>query len=344
MLPIHSTTALVAAWLWVFQCGLASAGQLENQPQPTIELARQLIDSKQYESAVTVLKTLDANDTVPSGNISLLFGLIYLGIGKPAKAIQYFEETLFTSIEDEAEAYLGLAEAEFALGDIQKSRRDASLAYKSNPELSAAENLLTRIDQGGGRSDQNSQKPVVTGKPQPPQQAGSATPATPNILQEPQIRDGGNQLQRQVTPLTHPDPLPFAHGTMLTTGSGLVLGNTRLIITNRHVIEDASILVARNGTGHIRKARVVKVSQTDDLALIEIESPYPEACAMPISDISEPTPGRAAIVMGFPLINMLGDEQPSLTEGIVSKTTGLNNDHKTFQLTAKLNKGRLNSR
>jgi len=60
MLSIHSTTALVAVWLWVFQCGLASAGQLEIQPQPSIELARQLIDSKQYESAVTVLKKLDA--------------------------------------------------------------------------------------------------------------------------------------------------------------------------------------------------------------------------------------------------------------------------------------------
>jgi len=36
---------------------------------------------------------------------------------------------------------------------------------------------------------------------------------------------------------------------------------------------------------------------------------------------------------------LLGDEQPALTEGIVSKTMGLANDPNLFQMSTKLNKG-----
>ena len=43
--------------------------------------------------------------------------------------------------------------------------------------------------------------------------------------------------------------------------------------------------------------------------------------------------------MGYPLSSVLGDTSPSLTEGIVSKSSGLNDNPGTFILTSKLNKG-----
>lgn len=143
----------------------------------------------------------------------------------------------------------------------------------------------------------------------------------------------------QWTTMTHPDPLPFAPGSMLMTGSGIVLEGGMQIITNRHVIEGMNVIYVRNGTGHVRKAHVAKVSRDDDLALLEIDAPFPENAVIPLADLIDPAPGRTAIVMGFPLINILGDEQPSLTEGIVSKNLGLANDPNTFQMTAKVNKG-----
>jgi S1-C subfamily serine protease len=100
-----------------------------------------------------------------------------------------------------------------------------------------------------------------------------------------------------------------------------------------------STLYVRNGTGHVRKARVAKLSQDDDLALLEIDRPFPEGAIVPFSDIVQPVAGRAAIVMGYPMIGLLGDEQPALTEGIVAKAAGLGNDPNTFQLTSKINKG-----
>ena len=46
-----------------------------------------------------------------------------------------------------------------------------------------------------------------------------------------------------------------------------------------------------------------------------------------------------AVIMGYPMSSILGDSSPSLTEGIISKNTGLNDDPGTFILTSKLNKG-----
>lgn len=135
-------------------------------------------------------------------------------------------------------------------------------------------------------------------------------------------------------------PLPFPHGTSITTGSGFILDGDRLVITNRHVIENAEDLVIRNGAGHLRKARVVKISSADDLALLEASSPFPSNSGLSIADPATAVrPGRAVAVVGYPLSAVLGDQFPSITEGIISKLNGLNNDPFSFQFTAKLNKG-----
>jgi serine protease Do len=43
--------------------------------------------------------------------------------------------------------------------------------------------------------------------------------------------------------------------------------------------------------------------------------------------------------MGFPMAGILGWQQPSLTEGIVSKTSGFQDNPNTFLITSKMNKG-----
>ena len=136
-----------------------------------------------------------------------------------------------------------------------------------------------------------------------------------------------------------PQPLPFPPGSPILTGSGVVIEGGRWIITNRHVIEGMRNIAVRNGTGHVRRAKVIKVSSDDDLALLEIDQPFPDHAETPLADIVDPRPGRAAVVMGYPMINLFGDEQPALTEGVVAKTMGLANDPTTFQMTAKINKG-----
>ncbi len=429
----------------------------ESKPIPSMELARSLIDAEQFEQAVAILKQLDTTDATTSAQIDLLFGRIYLAIGKPAKALGFFEEASFASLDGEAEAYLGLSEADLALGDLAKARRNAALALKSDPDLIAAHLVLARADLRIGkaadaatrlrqlqRDRENSEDVAIvlarflaqqdgpaagiselerfvrqvptsagaydtlgqmmwatgrkaeavqardtarqlyldrgqTGRseamaawikavdPQGKLKAQKALAEEPSKpvqpeLQKPIVRDAPKEAPppqaqprppveaapapppppRKVTQavaLAQPEPFPIAPGSPIMTGSGVVLEGGRMILTNRHVIEGMTTLYVRNGTGHVRKARVAKVSNEDDLALLEIDKPFPEGAVTPISDIIQPPAGRAAIVMGYPMIGLLGDEQPALTEGIVAKAAGLGNDPNTFQMTTKINKG-----
>ena len=85
--------------------------------------------------------------------------------------------------------------------------------------------------------------------------------------------------------------------------------------------------------------RVVFVSQSDDIAVLELEKRLPADRAIPGGAYSKPRVGRNVVVMGYPLWYMLGEGSPSLTNGMVSKRTGLKDDLGTFQLTANVNKG-----
>ena len=411
---------------------------------PSVELARSLIDAEQFEQAVAVLKALDAGDGATTAQIGVLFGRIYLAIGKPAKALGFFEDASFSSLAEEGEAYLGLAEADLALGDLAKARRNAALALKSDPDLVAAHLVLARADlrigkaaeaatrlrqlqhdrpdsedvavilarflaqQDGpaagvaelqrfvrmvptsagaqdalgqllwaaghraeavqaraiarqlylgrgqtGRSEAMSvwlaavdpKGKLLNQEVKVPEEAPIPEPPLPNVQPRPPVGvspapppPAARRVTQSVA-LARPEPFPIAPGTTIMTGSGIVLEGGLHIITNRHVVEGSKIFYVRNGTGHVRPAHVLRISRDDDLALLEIDTPFPEGAVMPVSDIVDPPPGRSAIVMGYPMINLFGDEQPALTEGIVAKSNGLGDDPNTFQLTAKLNKG-----
>jgi len=132
---------------------------------------------------------------------------------------------------------------------------------------------------------------------------------------------------------------PFPPNVMITGGSGFIVDGGRKVVTNRHVIADGKEFAIRTGLGEVIKVRVVFISQSDDIAVLELEKPLPADRAIPGGAYSKPRVGRNVVVMGYPLWYMLGEGSPSLTNGMVSKRTGLNDDLGTFQLTAKVNKG-----
>ena len=133
--------------------------------------------------------------------------------------------------------------------------------------------------------------------------------------------------------------LPIPEGVGITGASGILLGRGQYVLTNRHVIEEGAYFAVKNALGHVSKARVVKVSAQDDLALLELEQPFPSNQAVATNEISSAKPGGQIYSMGYPLWYLLGTETPSITNGLVSKNSGMNDDPKMFQITAKINKG-----
>ncbi len=141
------------------------------------------------------------------------------------------------------------------------------------------------------------------------------------------------------TVLKRPEPLPLRPGSKFKSGSGFVVDGGRRVVTNRHVIDGMSRVVVRSGTGEVRHAKVAAIAPNDDLAVLDLAKAFPASYAVPFSAMSDPSPGRAAVVMGYPMMGILGSRQPSLTEGIVSKSSGMGDDPNTFFITSKMNKG-----
>jgi serine protease Do len=96
-------------------------------------------------------------------------------------------------------------------------------------------------------------------------------------------------------------------------GSGLVIDESGIAVTNNHVVTGAAFLqVWIGGEGEPRNAKVVAVSECSDLAVIDIDGDgfaYLEWYDGPI------TAGLDIYAAGFPL----GDPEYTLTRGIVAK-------------------------
>jgi serine protease Do len=97
------------------------------------------------------------------------------------------------------------------------------------------------------------------------------------------------------------------------SGSGFIVTEDGLAVTNNHVATGAAFLeVYVGGETEARPAKVIGVSECNDLALIDIDG----GGFTPVTwfeGVAEP--GQEVFLAGFPL----GDPEPTLTRGIISK-------------------------
>ena len=102
-----------------------------------------------------------------------------------------------------------------------------------------------------------------------------------------------------------------------------------------------NIFFVRNGLGEVREVEFVEVPTVEniDLALLKLKKPFPRNYSLSISDIKIPKAGEQIYVMGYPMSSILGRYNPSISQGIVSKTSGFGEMTGEFQVTAKMNKG-----
>lgn len=135
------------------------------------------------------------------------------------------------------------------------------------------------------------------------------------------------------------EPIKVVTQGDIQTGSGFITHGGRWIITNRHVIENADRVLVRNGLGKIRHVSEIRIDNKQDLAVLVLEKAYPEEFAASLEDITDPVGGDELYLMGYPLIAILGDHHPSITEGIVSKGSGFGDRSSEFLITANLNQG-----
>lgn len=105
------------------------------------------------------------------------------------------------------------------------------------------------------------------------------------------------------------------------TGSGCVIGGSR-ILTNAHVVSDQTLIqVRRYGEAKRYKARVLFVSHETDLALLTVDDPEFFIGVRPLELGPLPKTQQEVTVYGFPK----GGDTLSITKGVISRI-----EHQTY--------------
>jgi S1-C subfamily serine protease len=107
-------------------------------------------------------------------------------------------------------------------------------------------------------------------------------------------------------------------GTEAAAATGMILSPSGLVLTNNHVVESAtSIKVTIAAHAGSYKAKVLGVDPTQDVALIEIESPPAGLPYVSLANSSKVTVGTSVVAIG----NALGlGGKPSVASGTITST------------------------
>ncbi|WP_317898049.1 S1C family serine protease [Aurantibacillus circumpalustris] len=126
------------------------------------------------------------------------------------------------------------------------------------------------------------------------------------------------------------------------TGTGFLLTETGLVVTNYHVIEKAKKIELSGINGSFDKsytAKVVVEDKKNDLAILQIENKDAKYDPTPYSIRSKNAEtGEDIFVLGYPMIRSMGEEI-KLTTGVISAKTGYKGDVTTYQVSAPVQGG-----
>ena len=101
-------------------------------------------------------------------------------------------------------------------------------------------------------------------------------------------------------------------------GSGFIIRDNGVIVTNAHVVQNASNISVMMRDGTTYSAKVLGSDETNDLAVVKIEARnLPVA---PLGDSDQLLIGEWAIAIGNPFGFVLANSEPSVTAGVISAT------------------------
>jgi S1-C subfamily serine protease len=90
-------------------------------------------------------------------------------------------------------------------------------------------------------------------------------------------------------------------GSQVATGSGFVIDDAGRIITNAHVVDNASDIQVKFGdTGETYSAKVIGEDQSTDVAVIQVDAPADVLHPLPLGDSSQVQVGDQVVAIGNP--------------------------------------------
>lgn len=119
------------------------------------------------------------------------------------------------------------------------------------------------------------------------------------------------------------------------SGTGFFVSSDGYIITNNHVVADASHIDVHAAGGKVYVAKVIGTDPHNDVALLKVDA---EAVPLPISPTSAVEKGAEVFTLGFPLPDLEGNELKA-TFGRVNALSGLEGDIRFLQIDVPIQPG-----
>ena len=148
----------------------------------------------------------------------------------------------------------------------------------------------------------------------------------------------------RVWPSTSGEAMHESPASSGASGTGFLLSRSGLIATNWHVIANAkNIAVAFPGWTDRVSAEIAIRDTVNDLAVVRVTDSSKIAATCPqlpfqLSSSRSVTLGQRVSTIGYPLTSLLGSS-PKFSEGVVASRNGLEDDPRTFQISAQVQPG-----
>lgn len=141
---------------------------------------------------------------------------------------------------------------------------------------------------------------------------------------------------KQKAPPSVKEGPPSIPGKIIGTGTGWFVA-PEIVVTNYHVIEGGRnfSLALRNGVEI--NAQLNSIDRVNDIAILRVTKRIESPKYLPLSSKTEKQ-GARVFTLGFPHVDVLG-QKSKLTDGLVSSITGLEDDHRFYQISVPLQAG-----
>ncbi len=129
-------------------------------------------------------------------------------------------------------------------------------------------------------------------------------------------------------------PKAITDSSPVASGTGFFITEDGFLITNEHLVSDATHVRLVTGTGLI-SARVLKVDAANDLALLKAEGKF---MPLPVASSRAVKLGSTVATVGFPNIGLQGFA-PKLAKGEIASLSGASDDPRYFQISVPVQPG-----
>ena len=146
----------------------------------------------------------------------------------------------------------------------------------------------------------------------------------------------------------YPSDLDKSSSTLLpevkSVSTGFLVSESGLIITNYHVVKDASKIEIAFPNRNLTKTADLKIKDiNNDLAVLEIDSfvfsdVFNDGIPFSLADINSVKTGAEVFTLGFPLVEVMGLKS-KLSTGRINSVYGSQDDPRLFQISNPLQPG-----